>query len=651
MFKRVLVANRGEIACRIIKTLNRLGIGSVAIYSQHDANALHVKQADSAFLLEGNTLAETYLNQTKIIEIAQNNSVDAIHPGYGFLSENADFVKAVEESGLIFIGPSSQTVDLMGDKQRAKNSLEAAGVPLIPGYHQQSQTLKDLTQAATKIGFPVLIKAASGGGGKAMHVVNDGLTFKEKVAQAQREARNSFGDDCLILEKYLMKPRHIEIQIAADKHNHYVSLGSRECSVQRRNQKIIEEAPAPGLNSEVLAELESCALNIAQFINYEGIGTLEFLLDEQNHFYFLEMNTRIQVEHPVTELVTGVDLVEWQLLIASNQVLPQLQVAIKGHAIEARVYAEDALTLLPAVGTIQYLNEPETQLPHLRVDTGIAEGDNISVHYDSMLTKVITFDLSRELARLKCLQALSLFHLVGVKTNLCFLSSVLQTEAFINAKVDTQFVEHNLKLLTTTIPCNAAWLCAAVLIWLLKREDHSCYPQALSSWRLNLHYKEALVFQCEQQSFRCAVEKKADSYVIFYDGMLHQVHGSLQSDRLELFLDGEKRHYNYVLLEHSVYLFQDMRVKQFECLPAVSASDDAQELAGGLSAPMPGLIVDIKVHPGKKVQAGEPLIILEAMKMEHSINAPCAGTVKTLMNQVGDLVSEGQALLSLDKND
>ncbi|MFO7536608.1 MAG: acetyl-CoA carboxylase biotin carboxylase subunit, partial [Chloroflexota bacterium] len=443
MFKKILIANRGEIACRVIRTARKLGILTVAVYSDADRDALHVTMADEAIYIGPSPSRESYLVVERIIDAALRTGAEAIHPGYGFLSENANFCRACKEKKLVFIGPPAAAIEAMGSKSAAKNIMEKAGVPLVPGYHGEDQDPSLLKKVSDQMGYPVLLKATAGGGGKGMRQVWAAEEFEEALASAKREARSSFGEDTMLVEKYLIQPRHVEIQVFCDQHGGAVYLAERDCSVQRRHQKVIEEAPAPGVTDALRKQMGEAATRAARAINYQGAGTVEFLLDRAGSFYFMEMNTRLQVEHPVTEMITGQDLVKWQLQIASGEKLPLTQehIRINGHALEARIYAEDpANDFLPASGTLTFLQPPE-ESDHVRVDTGVLQGDEVSVYYDPMIAKLIVWDESRDKALHRLTKALAEYRIAGMATNIDFLYNLVCCEAFKRADIDTGFIE------------------------------------------------------------------------------------------------------------------------------------------------------------------------------------------------------------------
>src|SRR3954471_13977865 len=504
MFDKILIANRGEIAVRVARTAKRLGIRTVAVYSEADANALHVASCDEAYLIGPAPARESYLKAERIIDVARRSGAQAIHPGYGFLSENAAFARSCADAGIVFIGPSARAIAAMGSKSASKDIMGKAGVPLVPGYHGESQEATLLAQEAESIGYPVLIKASAGGGGKGMRIVKEPGQLSDAIASAKREALASFADERLLLEKYLSRPRHIELQVFADTHGNAVYLFERDCSVQRRHQKVLEEAPAPAMTAARRRQMGSAAIAAARAVNYVNAGTVEFIADDAGNFYFMEMNTRLQVEHPVTEMITGLDLVEWQLRVAAGEALPltQEQLTIKGHAIEARIYAEDpARGFLPATGTIAHLRQPALS-PHVRVDTGVRTGDSIGVHYDPMIAKLIAWDVDRPAALRRLRAALAEYQLAGPANNIVFLSRVVAHPAFANADrepelLDTHLIErYSAELIPVPQPAGDAVLAIAALEELMREQEAATQAAARSAdpwspwdlsdgWRLN----------------------------------------------------------------------------------------------------------------------------------------------------------------------
>ncbi|MGY4534620.1 3-methylcrotonyl-CoA carboxylase alpha subunit [Pseudomonas sp. TE3786] len=644
MINRLLVANRGEIACRVMRTAKALGIGTVAVHSAIDRNARHVREADLAVDLGGAKPAESYLLVDKLIAAAQASGAQAIHPGYGFLSENAGFARAIEAAGLIFLGPPASAIDAMGSKSAAKALMEKAGVPLVPGYHGDAQDIATFRDAAERIGYPVLLKATAGGGGKGMKVVEQQSELAEALASAQREALSSFGNSQMLVEKYVLKPRHVEIQVFADQHGHCLYLNERDCSIQRRHQKVVEEAPAPGLSPELRKAMGEAAVKAAQAIGYVGAGTVEFLLDARGDFFFMEMNTRLQVEHPVTEAITGLDLVAWQIRVARGETLPltQEQVPLIGHAIEVRLYAEDPQNdFLPATGTLQLYRESAPGSGR-RVDSGVAQGDQVSPFYDPMLGKLIAWGDNREEARLRLLAMLSEFAVGGVKTNLAFLQRILAHPAFAAAELDTGFIpRYQTQLLPAPSELPPAFWQLAARAWQLtlvapQRDDDPHAPWATTSgFRAGLPAETDLHLSCggEQQVIRLrgsdsSVQLRGD-YLLVDDHGLRRQHLAIRQGAT-LYLDWQNE-------LHAVQLFDP-----------IAAAEASHQQHGGLTAPMNGSIVRVLVKPGQSVVAGTALVVLEAMKMEHSIRAPQDGTVKALYCAESEMVAEGAVLVELE---
>ncbi|MFZ1640764.1 MAG: acetyl/propionyl/methylcrotonyl-CoA carboxylase subunit alpha [Candidatus Contendobacter sp.] len=661
MFKKILIANRGEIACRIVKTARRLGVATVAVYSDADAEARHVRLADEAVLIGPAAARESYLAAEKIIAAARQTGAEAIHPGYGFLAENADFAEACAGAGLVFIGPPPAAIRAMGSKSAAKALMEQAGVPLVPGYHGADQTSAFLQTEADRIGYPVLIKASAGGGGKGMRVVEKSEDFAAALASCRREAASSFGDDRVLLEKYLLRPRHIEIQVFGDGHGHCIHLFERDCSVQRRHQKVLEEAPAPGMTAERRAAMGQAAINAARAVDYAGAGTVEFIVDPAGNFYFMEMNTRLQVEHPVTEMITGLDLVEWQLRIAAGEPLPltQEQLAIRGHAIEARIYAEDpAKGFLPATGRLSHLSPPEESL-HVRVDTGVEEGDEITPFYDAMIAKLIVWDVNRERALARLLQALAQYRVVGVANNVEFLSRLAACPAFANAHLDTELIERErdfLFPLEQGAP-DEVFLVAALAE--LLREARQAQEVAgrdpdpwspwhrRDGWRLNASATRNLLFRLGDSPRGVKVGYEHNGYRLTLDGRKVLARGELLNRRgpLRVELDGRRMDASCVVAGERRHVFLNGLVWQLARVDPLYFNAESGGPEGGLLAPMPGTVIALLAQPGARVAKGAPLLILEAMKMEHTLTAPAAGTVNGFRFGVGEQVGDGAELV------
>ena len=641
----LLVANRGEIACRVMRTAKAMGLTTVAVHSAIDRHARHSREADIRVDLGGSKAAESYLVIDKILAAAKASGAQAIHPGYGFLSENAAFARAIEAAGLMFLGPPASAIDAMGSKSAAKTLMQAAGVPLVPGYHGQAQDLDTFREAAASIGYPVLLKASAGGGGKGMKVVDEPSQLADALASAQREAQASFGDAHMLVEKYVLKPRHVEIQVFADQHGNCLYLNERDCSIQRRHQKVVEEAPAPGLAPELRKAMGEAAVRAAQAIGYVGAGTVEFLLDARGEFFFMEMNTRLQVEHPVTEAITGLDLVAWQIRVACGEPLPitQEQVPLNGHAIEVRLYAEDpANDFLPATGTLALYRESAPGVGR-RVDSGVSEGDEVSPFYDPMLGKLIAWGVDREQARLRLLAMLDEFAIGGVKTNIAFLRRILAHPGFAAAELDTGFIpRHQQVLLPAPEPLPALFWEAAAQVWLqstpaLQREDDPASPWATrNGLRLGLPARSSVYLHSDGQAQAVAVEGNAPSAWQLAEEQLCHEH------------DGLRRRYLAVRRDDVLYLHWQGELHTLRQHDPIAAAEAGPGHHGGLAAPMNGSIVRVLVEPGQVVAAGATLVVLEAMKMEHSIRAVEDGTVKGLFCQEGEMVSEGRVLVEME---
>ena len=657
MFNKILIANRGEIACRVIKTARRMGVATVAVYSDADANALHVRMADEAIHIGAAPARDSYLLADRILEAAKTTGARAIHPGYGFLSVNAAFARACAENGIVFIGPPAPAIEAMGSKSAAKRIMEEAGVPLVPGYHGDDQDPALLRGAADAMGYPVLLKATAGGGGKGMRQVWSEAEFEEALAAAKRESLSSFGDDTMLVEKYLTRPRHVEVQVFCDTHGNGVFLAERDCSVQRRHQKVIEEAPAPGMTEALRREMGETAVRAAQAIDYVGAGTVEFLLDEDGSFYFMEMNTRLQVEHPVTEMITGQDLVQWQLQVAAGGQLPlaQEEIRIHGHAFEARVYAEDPDNdFLPVTGTLGFLQPPE-ESPHVRVDTGVRQGDEISVYYDPMIAKLIVWDESRERALQRLASALAEYRIGGTVTNLDFLYNLATSRPFVEAELDTGFIEKHSGLIFHDQQQDLEReLPLAALALLLYRQQHqaarSCLDpwspwQDSNAWRLNEPHAHRLTIHCHQEDHPVTVEQRGQRYIVRATGRETELQGELLGATLHLDVEGHRQRGTLARTEDGFTLYLPEGACHFrEVLPDTGEAD-AAGAGAGLVAPMNGTIVALLVEAGARVAADTPLLVMEAMKMEHTIRAPSSGTLESFYFQPGDLVDGGAELV------
>ncbi len=667
MFDKILIANRGEIACRVARTARRMGVRTVAVYSDADAKALHVAACDEAYRLGPAPPRESYLDGKAIIAIARACRAQAIHPGYGFLSENEDFAAAVAAAGLVFIGPPPDAIRAMGSKSEAKAIMSQAGVPIVPGYHGAEEQDAALLAHADAIGYPVLIKASAGGGGKGMRVVERRDAFAAALGAARREAETSFGDDRMLLEKYLTAPRHIEIQVFADSHGGCVHLFERDCSVQRRHQKVLEEAPAPGMTPERRARMGAAAVAAAKAIGYVGAGTVEFIVPagpkRDGAFYFMEMNTRLQVEHPVTEMITGLDLVEWQLRVAAGERLPltQEEIPLYGHAIEARIYAEDPdRDFLPSIGRIVHLRTPQ-QSADVRVDTGVRAGDEITRYYDPLIAKLIVRGEDRVVALRRLALALAGYQVVGVTTNLPFLQRVIAHDAFATAKLDTGLIaRHRAALLPPPAAPSERALAVAALGEFVASRDAAAVRAAASSdpwspwhaidtWWLNTDdHALALTFEAEGVAWQVRVRTAGDDAVLTVGD--HDIHASIapDGDGFRVRLDESSFTATVVVRGDERYVFCGGEMTRLRLIDPLAHSGEEEPHGGHLMAPMSGTVVAVLVKPGDAVAQGAPLMILEAMKMEHTIAAPATGTVSAVNYQRGDQVSEGADLIAID---
>jgi 3-methylcrotonyl-CoA carboxylase alpha subunit len=662
MFRKILIANRGEIACRVAATARRLGIGVAAVYSEADAGARHVKLADEAFLIGPAPAAESYLRGERVIEAATRCGAEAIHPGYGFLSENEGFARACAKARLVFIGPPPEAIAAMGDKSAAKRLMEKAGVPLVPGYHGEKQDRDFLAREAQKIGFPVLIKASAGGGGKGMRIVQKAAEFPAALEGAQREAKAAFGDARVLIERYLERPRHIEVQVFGDAQGACIHLFERDCSVQRRHQKVLEEAPAPGMSAARRKEMGEAAVAAARAAGYVGAGTVEFIAEQGGEFYFMEMNTRLQVEHPVTEMITGLDLVEWQLRVAAGEPLPLAQEAlsIRGHAVEARLYAEDPERgFLPQTGRLVHLRFPQATQA-VRIDTGVEAGATITPHYDPMIAKLIAWGEDRPAALARLGAALAAVEIAGVQTNVEFLERVVRSKAFSSGDLDTGLIERNrAELFPPAQAASHELLAAAAMAELLEEADEARARAAgsgdpyspwdsVDGWRLNQGSHHPFVFSEHGRRHEVTLQFRPGAYGLTIDGREYTLSGERTAPgTLRLQLEGR------VFEARAVHVAQDWHVsaggvravlRLEEGLPAA----DDESAPGSLAAPMPGKVIALLVETGARVAKGAPLLILEAMKMEHTISAPADGVVKAIHFAAGEQVPEGAELLTLE---
>ena len=648
MIRRLLIANRGEIVCRIARTARRLGVTTIAVYSDADRNALHVRSADEAYHLGGAPAADSYLNISKLIALAKRVGADAIHPGYGFLSENAGFAQACVDADLIFIGPPAAAIKAMGSKSASKAAMAAVGVPVAPGYHGSEQSAQHLQEEAVRVGFPLIIKASAGGGGKGMQVVNSAADVPAAVESAQRLARTAFGDDRLLMERYFPKARHVEVQVFADSQGRTISLFDRDCSVQRRHQKIIEEAPAPDLREEVRAAMSQAAVKSAQAVGYVGAGTVEFLVDDAQNFYFMEMNTRLQVEHPVTELITGIDLVEWQLRIAQGEPLPVTQeLTRRGFAVEARLYAEDpAHDYLPSVGRISHLRWADAA-PGVRQDTGVEEGDEVSSYYDPMLGKIIAWGESRATAIDLLRRALGEIEIVGVTTNRALLSSVLGDEEFRRGAVATNFLGARREHLRFGEEAASAADLAMAAVWCAaRRSDGNALWEDTRGWRpaapasTTWRFGESVVSLDSQPPDRYLAKIRGEELslrILARDATSLQVECEGEITPVRLFEAAPALHL-WLRGRHAVL----NRVGTDDSLQVAGTAEQ-----GSLLTPLPGTIVAVHVAAGQHVARGAPLITVEAMKMEHTLTAPYEGVVSRIAFGVGERVQAGAVLVEL----
>ncbi|MDY7576822.1 acetyl/propionyl/methylcrotonyl-CoA carboxylase subunit alpha [Herbaspirillum sp. RTI4] len=664
MFQKILIANRGEIACRIIKTARRMGIATVAVYSAADANARHVRLADEAVLIGGAEARESYLVAERILQAAIATGAQAVHPGYGFLSENAAFADACAQAGVVFIGPPAEAIRAMGSKSAAKALMEKTGVPLTPGYHGDRQEPAFLAEQAGRIGYPVLIKASAGGGGKGMRRVDAAADFEAALISCQREAINAFGNDHVLVEKYVLKPRHIEIQVFGDTLGNYVYLFERDCSVQRRHQKVVEEAPAPGMQPERRAAMGKAAVDAARAVGYVGAGTVEFIANQDGSFYFMEMNTRLQVEHPVTEMITGLDLVEWQLRVASGEPLPlaQEQLRISGHAIEARIYAEDPdKGFLPSIGHLHHLSPPQAS-EHVRIDTGVEQGDDITPFYDPMIAKLIVWDHDRDSALARMRQALSEYRIVGVANNIEFLGRLVSCDSFAGADLDTGLIERehaSLFLSAAALPETVALVAAlaellresnalALASTLVNAERGSPW-RVLDGWRLNGSSQRFFNFAYGETQHRVGATVVTGGWKLAIGEQQVLASARLQADgQLAVQLGDRSMKACVVATGQRRHVFLAGHSYALQCLPLLDTGGRAVEHAGGLRSPMPGKIVALLVAVGSVVEEGTPLLVMEAMKMEHTITAPARGVVKAFCCAAGEQVTDGIELVEFE---
>ncbi|EON17483.1 biotin carboxylase [Cupriavidus sp. GA3-3] len=670
MFSKILIANRGEIACRVAATCRRLGIRTVAVYSDADADARHVAFCDEAVHIGGAAARDSYLRADHIIEMAKEAGAQAIHPGYGFLSENEAFAEACAAAGLVFIGPPASAIHAMGSKSAAKQLMEKAAVPLVPGYHGEDQGPALLRREADRIGYPVLLKASAGGGGKGMRVVESGDAFEAALASVKREASASFGDDKVLVEKYLTRPRHIEIQVFADTHGNCVYLFERDCSVQRRHQKVLEEAPAPGMTEARRRAMGEAAVAAAKAVGYVGAGTVEFIANQDGSFYFMEMNTRLQVEHPVTEMITGQDLVEWQLRVAAGEALPltQDQLRIDGHALEARIYAENPdKQFLPSTGTLRFLRTPpavqfmrgeDVHGPAgIRIDAGVREGDTISPFYDPMIAKLIVWGKDRDEALARMRQALASYHVVGLSTNVAFLQRLVSSQAFRTADLDTGLIERNEKVLfppPAPVGLEVIALAVAALFDREARErridaadQHSPWTHG-GAWRLNGGVSRTLRFGYGEQVLEVTLSTNERGSTLIYADQAAPFACTCQADDIRINLGTRRAHGQVHADGETFHVFYAGRHVSLAWLDPLAHAGETESEGGKLTAPMPGKVIAVMVEAGSTVTRGTPLLVMEAMKMEHTISAPVDGVVSEVLYGVGEQVVEGAQLLAFE---
>ena len=654
MFEKILIANRGEIACRVIRSAKKLGIATVAVYSDADAQSQHVKLADEAIYIGESPAAQSYLQIDRIIQAAVKTGAQAIHPGYGFLSENDQFAEACQAHNITFIGPPVAAILAMGLKATSKALMEKAGVPLTPGYHGINQDADFLKQQADGIGYPVLIKASAGGGGKGMRLVERSEDFLGSLASCKSEAKSSFGNDEVLIERYVINPRHIEVQVFGDSHGNYVHLFERDCSVQRRHQKVLEEAPAPLVAQDKLDAMRQAAIDAARAVDYVGAGTVEFIVEQDGTAYFMEMNTRLQVEHPVTEMITDVDLVEWQLRVAFGEPLPkqQDQLKIHGHAIEARVYAEEPEKgFIPAIGQISYLHYPE-QNQHVRVDSGIVQGDEISSYYDPMIAKLIVWGENREAALLQMHHALGQFHVDGLGNNIAFLDRIIRCDSFKNAKLDTNLIQREDEFLFKNIQSLQPELVVATalteLLLRFSKNKPASNPvwQSETLWRVNISPSYAIKLKLDEALFQVNLSAEKEGFVAEYQGEKFHISGQLfNSNTAHFKINGKQDKIAFSQNAHGLTIFKNGQSHKFAYLNQKFSSEDAQSTEGNLKAPMPGVITQVLVAANDQVKKDDVLMTLEAMKMEYSIRAPHDGIISASYFQAGDQVKAGDELV------
>jgi 3-methylcrotonyl-CoA carboxylase alpha subunit len=654
-FRTLLIANRGEIAVRVIRTAKAMGLRTVAVYSEADRGALHVAMADEAVLLGPSRARDSYLNIERVIEAARQSGAEAIHPGYGFLSENADFAKACLDAGIIFVGPTAEMMNAMGSKSGSKLLMEKAGVPLVPGYHGEAQDEATLAKAAGKIGFPVLVKASAGGGGRGMRIVRTAKELAASVESAKREAKAAFGDDRVLIEKLVESPRHIEVQVIGDSHGNLLSLFERECTLQRRHQKVIEEAPSPTLNAAQRDAVCAAARKAAATVSYVGAGTIEFVSNGRDVF-FIEMNTRLQVEHPVTELITGIDLVEWQLRVAAGEKLPMTQdrITLNGHAIEARVYAENPdKNFMPSVGTIRSWNMPQ-QSEGLRVDAGYREGDTVSPHYDAMLAKVIAWAPTRDAAIDRLTLALEQSDVRGVATNIPFLAALVGHPAVRSNAIDTGFIERELKHLTAASKPHDLEFAAGVAAILRGEakatEEIARCPWGVAGWMPVGRRQRIFIFRYDHGGEQKVSLRYGKGPATLTIGNREITFSSVPglSSGLDLTLQGIKSNVTAFVEGHELYVRTRNGRFDLHWVDPFGGDDEEQVGEDRIVAPLPGTVVALLAKVGAKLEKGAPILTLEVMKMEQTLRAPFAGVLKAIKCKVGDIVGEGVELAEIE---
>uniref|UniRef100_A0AAX7UGM8 Methylcrotonoyl-CoA carboxylase subunit alpha, mitochondrial n=1 Tax=Astatotilapia calliptera TaxID=8154 RepID=A0AAX7UGM8_ASTCA len=655
--EKVLIANRGEIACRVMRSAKKMGVRSVAVYSDADTHSMHVAMADEAYHIGPAPSQQSYLSMDKVLEVAKKSGSHAVHPGYGFLSENTEFAEACKQEGIIFIGPPSSAIRDMGIKSTSKHIMSAAGVPIIGGYHGEDQSNEKLQAEAVQIGYPVMIKAVRGGGGKGMRIARSDSDFLEQLESARREARKSFNDDVMLIEKFVEDPRHVEVQVFGDMHGNAVYLFERDCSVQRRHQKIIEEAPGPGISPEVRRKLGEAAVRAAKAVNYVGAGTVEFIMDAQHNFYFMEMNTRLQVEHPVSEMITGTDLVEWQLRVAAGERLPLLQedIMLRGHSFEARIYAEDPNNdFLPGAGPLLHLSTPPPD-QHTRIETGVREGDEVSAHYDPMIAKLVVWGEDRSAALKKLRYCLR-------HTGFKFFS---YSHLGLNTNIDFLFIpQHYAELFPTPKAPSGATICQAALGLILQERNHTLgFTQSSTDpfspfgsscgWRNNILFNRNVTLQVGDKKVDVVIMYNQDgSYSMQIGDEVNHVTGEVEMEGGASFLhctvNGVESRPKLVILDNTVHLFSTEGSSQVSVpVPKYRAGVGGSGAQGGAVAPMTGTIEKVLVKAGDKVTVGDPLMVMIAMKMEHTIRAPKSGVIKKVLFSEGSQANRHAPLVEL----